>query len=129
MKLLTPAQFAHKHNVPKERIDYYIKRQLLPVVVNENLNHPFINETELTDKHYEQIQVCEPRWPENVMEMIRQRLDLEEDDASRDDEINAMSPMEAFEHVLLWEGIIGHTYYIVQWVNDLFNVNLEDHND
>lgn len=65
-------------------------------------------------------------YPENIMRKLRQRLDLEEDDTSRDKEINMYSPNEAFEEVLLWEGFIGYTEYIKMWIEDIYKVDLNE---
>ena len=42
-----------------------------------------------------------------IMEAVRQNMDLEEDDTSRDEEIMAMPKSEVFERWLEWEGIMG----------------------
>lgn len=41
--------------------------------------------------------------PEHVLMIIRQRLDLDEKDTSKDAEINAMTPIEKFRHIVGWE--------------------------
>lgn len=68
----------------------------------------------------------ERRYPENIMKRCRQRLGLDEDDTSRDDEINLLSPKEAFEECLIWEGIIGYGDTILGWVEDIFEVKLDE---
>lgn len=48
-----------------------------------------------------------------VMQAVRQHLGLEEDDDSRDAEINAMPLEQVLEHYLHWEGVINYTSVIV----------------
>ena len=69
----------------------------------------------------------ENRYPEYIMAALRQRLDLEADDTSRDEEINLYSPDEAFEELLLWEGLIGYCNHIKMWIEDIYGVNVDEH--
>ncbi len=72
-------------------------------------------------------QLAEPaliRYPNNIMEIVRQHLGLEDSDTSRDVEINGMSPNSVFAHVLEWEGIIGYQYTIPGWIKDIYGVEL-----
>lgn len=66
-----------------------------------------------------------PKYPEYIMKKIRQRLGLDEEDKSRDTEINAMSSFEAFEEVLEWEGFIGYARQIKGWIEDIYKVELK----
>ena len=66
------------------------------------------------------------KYPLHIMRKIRQTFDLEPDDESMDAEINSMSRMEAFSKVLEWEGIIGYEYSIVDWVENIFEVDLRE---
>lgn len=65
-----------------------------------------------------------PIYPTYIMEKVRQRLDLESWDTSRDDEINSMSHKAVFEHCLIWEGIIGYDYMITEMIKDIYGVTL-----
>lgn len=65
-------------------------------------------------------------FPEYIMAILRQRLDLEADDTSRDVEINSYSCSEAFEEVLAWQGIIGYARHIKGWIEDIYGVVLEE---
>ena len=65
-------------------------------------------------------------YPNNIMIRLRERMGLDPDDDSRDTEIKLMSKMEVFENILEWEGFIGYTHAIVQWINDIFDVDLEN---
>ena len=71
----------------------------------------------------------ENKYPEYVMAILRQRLDLEADDTSRDTEINLYTPNEAFEELLAWEGFIGYASHVKMWINDIFGVDLNEVSD
>lgn len=59
-----------------------------------------------------------------VMERVRYSLGLEEDDESRDAEIEAMSSEELFVRCLEWEGIIGYSETIKSMIRDIYKVKL-----
>ena len=65
-----------------------------------------------------------PKYSPEVMGRVRQVLGLEEDDESRDAEIEAMSPNEVFRRCLEWEGLIGWTEDICGMVEDIYKVKL-----
>ena len=65
------------------------------------------------------------RYPEHIMKTLRQRLGLEEDDASRDEFINTYSPSEAFEEVCNWEGLINYASEIKWWIESIYGVDLD----
>jgi len=65
-----------------------------------------------------------PKYPDYIMQKVRQRLDLEPWDTSRDGEINNMTHDVVFGHCLVWEGIIGYEYPIMAWVEGIFGVTL-----
>lgn len=69
------------------------------------------------------------KFSEEFMKVARQQYGLEEDDTSRDDEINAYTKLEMLDKMLKWEGILGYIDYIVSWINELFDVDLEDLNE
>lgn len=52
-------------------------------------------------------------YPEHIMETLRQRIGLEEDDTSRDEELQMLTPQEALNECLEWEGIDGYTSWIL----------------
>jgi len=64
-------------------------------------------------------------YPDYIMEKVRQHLDLEPYDTSRDSEINDMSRNEIFRRCLEWEGIIGYDSTIKYWIKDIYGVTLE----
>lgn len=66
------------------------------------------------------------KYPDEIMERCRKRLDLQPDDTSRDDEINMYSPREAFTECCNWEGIIGWADTFMDWIEHYFNINLDE---
>lgn len=68
------------------------------------------------------------KYPKYIMAVLRQRLDLEADDTSRDTEINTYTPNEVFEELLAWEGFIGYTSHIKMWIKDIYGVDLDKAN-
>lgn len=65
-------------------------------------------------------------YPESILKILRQRKDLEEDDTSRDEEFNEMSPHAVFEEVLEWEGIQGYSWWILCKIRDIYGMYLMD---
>lgn len=63
-------------------------------------------------------------YPDYIMKDVRQHLGLEPYDTSSDDEINNMTHDEVFDHVLMWDGIIGYLHRIRGWVTDIYGVTL-----
>lgn len=64
------------------------------------------------------------KYPENIMRRLRQRLDLEPNDTSRDEELNLYSAKEAFEGCCEWEGFIGWSETILSWVSACWDISL-----
>lgn len=65
-------------------------------------------------------------YPEYILRYLRQRHDMEEDDTSRDDEFQQLSPKEALEECLEWEGIFGYTSWILILIKDIYKIKLEE---
>ena len=63
--------------------------------------------------------------PEDIMEIMRRRRYLDEDDTSEDKEILEMSGIDFLDEWLCWEGIYGYTYKILEIINQAFGVDLE----
>ena len=68
----------------------------------------------------------ESKCPEEIMQILRERLGIEPDDTSRDSEINTYSCNEAFEEVLTWEGFLGYKRTIISWINDIYGIDLNE---
>lgn len=64
-------------------------------------------------------------YPENILRLVRQNLDLEPTDTSIDEEINAMSQNEVLDRVCEWEGLIGYGEVIREWIKDIYGVDLD----
>lgn len=66
----------------------------------------------------------ENKYPMYIMKKVRLNLGLEEDDSSKDCEINSMSKFEVFDRVLEWEGLINYSQRIMSIVEDVFGVEI-----
>ena len=66
------------------------------------------------------------KYSDSIMEDVRQNLGLEPDDTSRDDEINEMTRSEVLDRVCNWNGLIGYTDTIREWIEDVWGVDLDD---
>jgi len=76
-------------------------------------------------RDYEQyVETASNRYPENIMQKLRQRRGLEEYDTSEDQNINTMSPSEAFDDVCNWEGLINYSHTIKHWISDIYGTDL-----
>jgi hypothetical protein len=65
-------------------------------------------------------------YPENILRIVRQNLDLEPTDTIKDDDINAMSQPEILNCVCEWEGLIGYGRTIRDWIKDIYGINLDE---
>jgi len=67
------------------------------------------------------------KYPDHIMRYLRQRRGLEEFDFSKDEELNKISPTDAFEHVVEWNGLLGgYASTIKRWINDIYGIDLDD---
>ena len=64
-------------------------------------------------------------YPENILRLVRQNLDIEPTDTSMDEEINNMSRNEVLNRVCEWEGLIGYGRVIREWIKDIYGVDLD----
>lgn len=62
--------------------------------------------------------------PEDIMEIMRQRKFLEEDDTSEDEDILSMSGYDFLHDWLEWEGIIGYTNEILEIIEMAYGIDL-----
>ncbi len=65
-------------------------------------------------------------YPENILRIVRQNLDLEPTDTIKDDDINVMSQSEILNCVCEWEGLIGYGRVICNWIKDIYGINLDE---
>ncbi len=71
--------------------------------------------------------MVENKYPDHIMEYVRQNLGLEAKDTSRDANINDMPRERILERVCNWNGLINHHDTIKGWIEDIYNVDLEDY--
>lgn len=79
----------------------------------------------IIDKCDERLKNNSNKYPEDIMECVRQRLGLDKYDDSRDSDINNMSANEVFEHVCNWNGLLGHATFIKSWIHDIYKIDLD----
>jgi len=63
-------------------------------------------------------------YPESIMRKVRQCLELDSTDISRDKEIMQMSKNEVFEHCCAWEGLINYGSTLRGWIKSIYGVEL-----
>lgn len=80
----------------------------------------------IIQKHQVRIENNPNKYPENIMEYVRQRFGLEKYDDSRDEEINQLSQAEVFAHVCNCNGLLGYVPTIKSWIVDIYNMKLEE---
>lgn len=66
------------------------------------------------------------KYPDRIMKSVRQNLGLNEMDTSRDLEIYQMSRKEVLNAVCTWEGLINYGYKISRWIEDIWQIRLEE---
>jgi len=68
------------------------------------------------------------RYPVYIMEFLRQREGLDENDSSQDEELNKLTPKEAFKDVCNWHGFTGGWDSVFKmWIEDIYEINVDDH--
>lgn len=85
-----------------------------------------IEKISIIHQHQMRIENNPNKYSETIMECIRQRLGLEKEDTSRDEEINELSSEEVFEHVCNWNGLLGYAYTIKSWIREIYKVDLNN---
>ena len=67
------------------------------------------------------------KYIDEVMEAVRQRMGLEEDDESADEEIMQMDRSKVFKEYCLWNGLLGSWYdTLLEVVESIYDVKLEE---
>lgn len=66
----------------------------------------------------------EKGYPEHIMKTLRKRAGLSAEDESLDKELNKLSPSEALNEVATWEGLLGYGDTIINWVQDIYGIEL-----
>lgn len=68
-------------------------------------------------------------YPEYILQMLRQRKGLGEDDARLDNELNNMSKDIAFRQILNWNGLLGRwDIDIKDWIKGIYEIDLNEIN-
>jgi hypothetical protein len=67
------------------------------------------------------------KYPDYMMEIFRQRDDLDINDTSKDNIYNNYSPKKAFKEMCEWEGLIGWSEQIKIWIRDTYNIDVDNH--
>lgn len=83
-----------------------------------------VEKMRIIQKHQTRLENNLNKYPESIMECVRQRWGLEKYDDSRDEEINELSPDEVLEHVCNWNGLIGYASTIKAWIGDIYKLKL-----
>lgn len=65
------------------------------------------------------------KYPEYIMEFLRQRKGLNEYDISEDKDINTLTANEALDEVCNWNGLIHYANTIKGWVKDIYKIDLD----
>lgn len=67
------------------------------------------------------------KYMDEIMEAVRQRMGLEEDDESADEEIMQMDRSQVFKEYCLWHGLLGSFYdTLLEVVENIYDVELEE---
>lgn len=123
---------AKKYLVPRNTSDgYFIEifdvspEERISIALVRDPQPPSVYSEFKTQGEIAAFERVEPVYPNYIMEKVRQRLGLESWDTSQDEDINSMTHMSVFDHCLNWEGMIGYTLQIMDWVQDIYGVSLE----
>ena len=68
------------------------------------------------------------KYPEYIMRDLRQREDLEPGDTSQDEELQSMDADMILNEVCNWNGFVGWSQQIKNWVEDIYGVDLNEIN-
>lgn len=74
-------------------------------------------------------ELVKEKYPEHIIETVRKRLGLKENDTSKDQRILEMSKSQIFSHFLERNGLMGYSNTIKFWVNDIYGVTLDEDED
>ena len=66
------------------------------------------------------------KYPEYIMETVRQRLGIEKGNTTKDDYINGLKENKVVEMYLSWKGIIGYGNMIINLIEDVYGVKLKE---
>lgn len=71
--------------------------------------------------------LLEEKYPNSIIQYVRQREGLDKEDGSMDKEILEMTNSEVFRDVLAWNGLLGGwDYTIKDWIKSIYGIDLDD---
>ena len=65
------------------------------------------------------------KYPDYIMEYVRQNLGFDKHDTSEDKDINEMSKSDIFEKVCNWNNLYWYSEYIKSWIKDIYGIDLD----
>ena len=69
------------------------------------------------------------KYNDSIMEAVRQRMGLDEDDESQDEEIMSMDRAKVFREYCLWNGLMGSWYSdLLDTVENIYGIELTEKN-
>ena len=69
------------------------------------------------------------KYNNTIMKAIRQRMGLDENDTSCDEEIMNMDKYQVFREYCLWNGLLGSWYdYLLSAVENIYGLKLREEN-
>ncbi|MCY7759722.1 hypothetical protein MOC61_12890 [Bacillus inaquosorum] len=68
----------------------------------------------------------EEKYPLKIIQYLRQREGLKENDVSMDKEILNMTEAEVFRNVLSWNGFVGWDHLIKDWIKSIYAIDLDE---
>ena len=67
------------------------------------------------------------KYPQYIINDVRNRIAQDESDTSMDDKILRMSPSQVFAHVVAWNGLLGgYDNTIKDWIHSVYGVDLDE---
>ncbi|WP_345806708.1 hypothetical protein [Bacillus pumilus] len=71
--------------------------------------------------------LLEEKYPNSIIQYVRQREGLDKKDSSMDKEILEMSKSEVLRDVLAWNGFIGGwDFTIKDWIKSIYGIDLDE---
>lgn len=112
-----------QNNMDRNAISY----AMLDELTEEELSSEKVNDVLSTIRQYFAAEASgNNKYPENIMQTLRQRRGLKIYDTSCDKWINNMSPDEALNEVCNWHGLIGYGYSVKGWVEAIYGISLDE---
>lgn len=111
IKCLNALSYYGSSNFGDDKNERYTEDELIEFLINMGI--------------IKEVVQMENKYPDDIMEMAREYNDLNADNTSKDEMINGMSASDMFALVLNWNGFINSADTIVQWVNDIYDIDLD----